>query len=202
MKNLIIIGAPRAGKTTLAKQIAQKLNDMGNITSLISSDALMGGLQNMNKHFAWYSHIYRPVKHILPAMRQKYNQILLRELSSFIQQYLPEQSDVSLVIYEGCHITPSMAVKLFNPEKFFIVAIGYPNADIDKKMQDIRKYDKNTPAQRRNDIQLRQYLQNAIKFSKHMESECRKLKIPFIDTSHDYNGEIQKFINFVPKFLH
>lgn len=44
MKSLIILGVPRAGKSTLATNIAKKLSETGNALSLINADAIMGGL--------------------------------------------------------------------------------------------------------------------------------------------------------------
>lgn len=56
MKNLIIIGIPRAGKTTLAKCVAQEIGKNGYPVSVVSADAILGGLtQIRKKSFFLYS---------------------------------------------------------------------------------------------------------------------------------------------------
>lgn len=49
MKNLIIIGIPRAGKTTLAKCVAQEIGKNGYPVSVVSADAILGGLTQIRK---------------------------------------------------------------------------------------------------------------------------------------------------------
>lgn len=201
MKNLVIIGIPRAGKTTLAKSVAQKIESAGHPVSVISADALVGGLTQIRKKNFFYNAIYRPLKHVFPAMSRAYKAGLIRDLHNVATRFLSEQSDVSTVVYEDAYLTPTMAAKMFDRKKFKIIAIGYPNADIDKKIADIRKFDGKTPANRRNDEDLRVFVNSMIDSSRRLEHDAKKHKMPFIDTSHDYQGQIKKFTNNVLKIL-
>ena len=201
MKSLIIIGVPRAGKSTLATGVARKIGMANNPVSLISADALMGGLQSLQKVSFWYSYMYRPIKHLIPVLAQKYKQLLNHNLSAFSKIALAEQDAFSTVIYEGCYLGPSDAIHMFDPERFKIVAIGYPNITPEQKTADIRKYDKNTHIQRLDDKQLYEYIHSLIKASRKMARECKKYNIPFVDTSFDYCGEIQKFVDNSLDFL-
>ncbi|MBO4583206.1 MAG: adenylyl-sulfate kinase, partial [Alphaproteobacteria bacterium] len=44
MKSLIILGVPRAGKSTLAKYVVKQLVQDGVPVTLLSADSLIGGL--------------------------------------------------------------------------------------------------------------------------------------------------------------
>lgn len=201
MKSLIVIGIARAGKSTLAAGVARKIGAAGIPVSLMSADALMGGLQSVKKASFWYSWVYRPIKHLIPALSRRYKRQLGRDLAAFSRLALAEQDVVSTVIYEGCYLWPADAVRMFDPKRFKIVAIGYPNMTIEQKMADVRKYDKDSPAQKRSDERLHEYIRIAIENSRVMERECKKYNIPFIDTSYDYRGEIKKFVDNSLEFL-
>lgn len=201
MKNLIIIGIPRAGKTALAKSVAQKIGATGYATSMISADALIGGLTQIRKRNFFYATIYRPVKHIIPFMARSYKISLVRDLHNMVARFLAEQADVSTVIYEDAYLTPWQAVRIFDKKRFKIVAIGYPNADIHQKMADIRQFDGASPANRKDDAALQRMITNLVNNSRRLAHDAEKLGIPFIDTSTNYHGEINKFTDNVLNFL-
>ena len=201
MKGLIILGVARAGKSTLADRVARKIGTTGVPVSLFAADAMMGGMQSIQKSSFGYACFYRPLKHIMPWLARRYHARLQRDLVAFLARALREQGAVSTVIFEGCYLTPSMAIRMFDPAEFRIVGIGYPNADIAAKMRDIRKYDVNTPAARRDDARLTEYIRDKISNSRHLAAECQKYNIPFIDTSTDYHGQIQAFVDNVIEFL-
>lgn len=81
MKSLIILGVPRAGKSTLATNIAKKLSETGNALSLINADAIMGGLTAERGGYNLYKLLLRPLRHIFqrcaPNQNGNYARILL-----------------------------------------------------------------------------------------------------------------------------
>lgn len=201
MKNLIIIGIPRAGKTTLAKCVAQEIGKNGYPVSVVSADAILGGLTQIRKKSFFYTAVVRPCKHILPFISTAYKIKLMSDLYKFVPRFLSEQSEVLTVIYEDPYLSIDTAKQIFNKKKFKIVAIGYPNADIDKKIADIRKFDSNTPANRKNDEKLHIFVQTMINNSRNLAAKAKKHKILFIDTSNNYNAEIKKFAKSATQFL-
>lgn len=201
MKSLIIIGVPRAGKSTLGACCARQIGRAGHAVSLMGGDCLMGGIQAIYQASPLYRALYRPMKHMVPALARAYNERLWRDLAAFTTRAVSEQAAQSVVIYEGVYLSPRAAVKMFDPAHFRIVAIGYPNADIDEKMRDIRAFDTNTPASRRSDAQLRQYIARYVESSRRLACECEKYGITFIDTSTDYTGQINRFADNVMELL-
>ena len=181
MKNLIILGVPRAGKSTLATNVAKKLSECGDPISLINADAVMGGLTAERRN------------HSKQQMR--------KNLVNFIGRFLDETAQTSTVIFEGAYISPEYATKIFNTKKFKIVVIGYPNISAEDKCKDIRKFDKKTPLNSLNDSELFNRISGLIKTSQEYQKQCKKYKMTFIDTSYDYHGEIKKFTENVCEYL-
>lgn len=201
MKNLIIIGIPRAGKTTLAQTVAREIGAAGHAVSVVSADALVGGLTQVYKRNLFYAGFIRPLKHVFRFLDRQYTARLIRDLHIMAGRFLNEQADVSTVIYEDAYLTVDRAIKLFDKKRFKIVAIGYPNANPDEKMADIRRHDGNTPANRMDDAELRKFVDAMMDNSRRLAHDAMKCKIPFIDTSVDYRGAIDDFAKNVIKFL-
>jgi 2-phosphoglycerate kinase len=201
MKNLIILGVPRAGKSTLATNVAKKLSECGDPISLINADAVMGGLTAERGGHAMYRYIIRPLRHIIPGLRNHSKQQMRKNLVNFIGRFLDETAQTSTVIFEGAYISPEYATKIFNTKKFKIVVIGYPNISAEDKCKDIRKFDKKTPLNSLNDSELFNRISGLIKTSQEYQKQCKKYKMTFIDTSYDYHGEIKKFTENVCEYL-
>lgn len=202
IKSIIIIGVPRAGKSTLATAVAKKIGLAGFPVSLVAADVMMDGLQAANKVSFLYSCLYRPAKHLIPALKRRYKTFLGTYLTEMSRITLKQQDAVSVVVYEGCYISPARARKIFDPADFRIVGLGYPNASVADKMAEIRKHDDpNHPTNKLSDNQLNNFVRTMIDAGKNIERECKKFNIPFIDTSFDYNGEINRFADNVFEFL-
>lgn len=201
MKSLIILGVPRAGKSTLATNIAKKLSETGNALSLINADAIMGGLTAERGGYNLYKLLLRPLRHIFPKMRAQSKRQLRQNFVNFIGRFLAETAQTSVVVFEGAYIAPEQAVTMFDRNKFKIVVVGYPNISIEDKCANIRKYDQKTSTNSLNDQDLRKRIHYLIELSKDYQKQCQKHKIHFIDTSYDWKGEIENFTNNICEFL-
>lgn len=80
MKNIIIVGVSRAGKTTLAQAVARAIGATGMAVSFISADALFGGVTEIKKHSLFYVAFARPLKHLIPALGRRHKRNLRRDL--------------------------------------------------------------------------------------------------------------------------
>lgn len=201
MKNIIIVGVSRAGKTTLAQAVARAIGATGMAVSFISADALFGGVTEIKKHSLFYVAFARPLKHLIPALRRRHKRNLRRDLHTCAHRFINEQAQVSVVVYEDAYMTLAQAKHMFGDDKFQIVAIGYPESDIDKKIADIRKYDGDTPANRKSYSELYLMISSLVKASKKLRNDAQKYGIPFIDTSVRYRETIQEFADGVVDLL-
>ena len=199
MKNLIILGVPRAGKSTLAHLCARQLAKDGIPVALMSADAIIGGLTAQRNGFLWHTFI-RPIRHLFPFIRRKSKQKLQSGMRRFIQRFFDETSQEIPIIFEGTYISPNMAAEIFDMNKCKIVVVGYPNINPDVKIADIRKFDKGSPISGLNDNAIKQRVKSHILTSRQF-MEQSKNRFVFLDTSNDYHGTLGEFAKNVTKFL-
>jgi len=190
VKNVIILGVPRSGKTTLAKSVLGLFSADKKPVAFLSADSIIGGLTDVQKSNVFWGIFIRPMRHIFPRLNSYTKATRIKTMLSFVTRFIRETGDIVPVVYEGAYIMPDKAIRLFNNKKCLIVVIGYPNTTIAAKMQEIRKFDKKTPYQSRSDKQLETLVAHNINLSKQMQIQAEKLGFMFIDTSSDYHGAI------------
>ena len=201
MKSLVILGVPRSGKTTLAKNILDLFSADGNTVSFLSADAIIGGFTNVQKQNLFWRIFVRPLRHIFPKMHAHTKVLRIHQMPAFVGRFINETSDITPVVYEGAYITPDDAYKIFDQKKCMIVAIGYPNCTVESKVRDIKRFDKKTPYATCKTERLTSIIKSNIELSKKMEKMAKKHKVMFIDTSTDYTRTIQKAARDIYKKL-
>lgn len=130
-KNIFVIGAPRSGKTTLAKRIAREMN-----YNLISVDDLVSGFKNMT-NFDVYKNgdTDQTARNIEPFMEK-----LLEELSEGTTYY----NGFSTVI-EGTYVDFERLIPFLRNDnlirKYYIVGLTYNHITEEELYNNIKKYD-------------------------------------------------------------
>ena len=191
LKNLIILGVPRSGKTTLAKEVIGLFSADNIPVSFLSADSVIGGITEIQKNNVLWRVFVRPIRHIVPGLRQQTKKDRIDAMVSFVARFINETSDVVPVVYEGAYIAPEIANKIFNKKKCVIVVIGYPNCSVDEKIRDIKKFDKQSPFIRKPDGQLETLILGNIERSKKMQKAAEKYGFMFVDTSQKYHQTIK-----------
>lgn len=199
MKNLIILGVPRAGKSTLAKYVVEQLIDDGVPVTLMSADALIGGLTARRNSVMWKIFV-RPWRHVFPFMRRTSKRKLQKDMRRFITRFFDETSLDFPVIFEGAYISPNEAMHMFDAKKCKIVVVGYPNTNASQKLADIRKFDKDSPLSKLNKHDANHRIHGLIETSKKYQLQSLN-KFVFLDTSTDYHETLRDFAKNVSKFL-
>ena len=199
MKSLIILGVPRAGKSTLAKYVVKQLVQDGVPVTLLSADSLIGGLTAKRNGLMWRCFV-RPLRHIFPFLRRQSKISLHRDLCRFIKRFFEETSSDFPVIFEGAYITPAQAEHIFDPEKCKIVVVGYPNANVQEKIADIKKFDNKSPISRLNEEQMKTRISNLVNLSRQYQAESKN-KFVFLDTSKEYHKTLSDFAENISEFL-
>lgn len=201
MKSLVILGVPRAGKTRLSTVVAQQLARQGYITSILPADVILSCLDKCRKTPVW-RFVVRPLRHVIPGLNRMTHQKLIKNMLIFSRNFCKVCPDDKVVIYEGAYVTPRVAARWFDLKNTKIVVIGYPNPDIEQKMQDIRKYNRGvSPLIKKTDDQLRARVQEYVNISRQYQQESEKYGFVFLDTSTDYHGTINKFAENIVEFL-
>lgn len=165
MKNVLILGTGRAGKTTLAKMIHKEYGH-----SLISVESFLGAFQVLYPEIGMRNDVYCD-KLITPFVIE------------YIKGAMYNHPDCKLVV-EGYHISPKTAKELINNYKFEIIVLGCPSLTPEQVLINIRKYDDDTCwTKSMSDEFILNHAKNHIAQAKDLQLECEKLGISFYDTS-------------------
>lgn len=186
MKNIIILGEPRCGKSTLANMIVDKFN-----YQVIRIDALRDTFQT----------IY-PELDIAPNIATKNEKFQL-----FIKEYLrrninEEERNKYGYVIEGCETSVYDCNRLFNtPNNLIYYLVPFDISPLDF-FNNIRKYDTTRDwSYKLSDEELLKYTTNMILKAKKIKEECKKYNIPCFDTSHNRNEILQSILDDITEKL-
>ncbi len=167
MKNLLILGAARGGKTTLAKMVSQKWG-----YGLVSVDAIVSAFQEA-----------------FPQMGITHHSKEAKKIAPFVFAYLraleynhPE----ARFVVEGYHIPLDYAAEKINRDLFEVVVLGYPKLSAKKAFENVRKYEQKFDyTKAMSDEEVFNMVKRHIEYSKEFALECQKVNFRFVDTSYD-----------------
>ena len=177
-KHIILAGGSRCGKTTLA----MKLSKLGFVH--YKMDTIKRGI---DRNF--WDHYQDDWRVVSPHMAHLINTMIQDNKSDIVR-------GKEYYCIDTCHLYPSDLVK-YDLGNTVIVFFGYINIDIEKKIRDIRKYDKKLWSSKLSDDDLREYLKTGIEYSKEVKEECEKYNIKFFDTGRNFKRvkkEAEKYI--------
>ncbi len=175
MKNILILGASRSGKSTLANMIAQKHG-----FSIVDIDALIGAFKENYPNLGFDYH-------------SKSNHLIAPFVASYVNNLIYHYPNLNFVI-EGYHIKLDDAVKLFG-DKCEIVVLGYPQLTGEQVLANVRKYEGKFDYTRAiTDEQLLSTLTRHVEYSKNFEIECKELGLNFYDTSFNRKDVLDNIV--------
>lgn len=175
MKHVLILGAARSGKSTLAQMLADKFG-----YSIISVDAFISAMEE-NYPDKGFAHHLKNNHKIAPFVVSYANAIMYN---------LPKEK----FVVEGYHISLSDAVKLFEP-KFEIVVLGYPKLTAQEAFANVRKYEgKFDYTKAISDEKLLNIISRHVEYSKEFEQKCKELGLSFYDTSYNREEVLRNII--------
>ncbi len=183
MRNVIIFGCPRAGKTTLAKMLNEELK-----YNIISIDSIVTAFKVVFPEMK--------ITHSAPINEKS------KKFSPFLYEYLNraiwEYTDRNFVL-EGWHNLPDYFMPLIDREKFVIVCLGYPNADEEEMFKKIRENDtEHDNTKNISDEKLKKLIHDSkVEKSKILKQQSEKWKIPFFETDKDRDKQLKKVLEYI-----
>lgn len=182
MKNIILTGVPRAGKTTFSKMI---LNTFDNY-EIINGDKV---IENYFKKICDETNDkivvldinngYRKIKDVFS------DKILSNPKKNFILDYMEiNEIDILKYIKNDC----------------LVFIFGYPKSNIDSLIKNTQKYDNKDDWTYYESInKLRNHFNYYLEKSIHYEKFCKENNIFFVDVSIDRNKVLNKAIEYLKK---
>ena len=182
MKHIIIAGSPRAGKTTISRELS---SFGGYVHYRLDSikravfDIFCPG--NKDWHFA--------------------SQMTVKIIKKLVDDNNQESTRKEYFIFDTPHLYPE-DVKDLSKDDFIIIFIGYTNVDIDEKVNSILKHDaKSCWTQKLSRKKLKELVEGNIAFSKEIKAECEKYDIPYFDVSVDPIHVLNDVKNYIKEML-
>lgn len=179
MKNLLILGSARSGKSTFARMVHQKTGH-----NIVAIDALVTAFQTN-----------------FPEIGIKHQGICNKLISPFVASYvhgLLETNPDCRFVVEGWHMHPDSAVKLINMDLFDIVVLGYPKLTPEEAFAFVRRTEKPTDYTiNMSDAHLLDLLSRHIAHSKQFQNDCSELGLNFVDTSYNRQEVLENLLKIM-----
>lgn len=185
MKNLIFIGCPRSGKST----ISEKLTSTGNYYYWII-DSFIAALEKTLPECK--------IKHSSGIGDKDYKKTS-KKLTKFISYMLESASRHKLqyrYIIDTYNMLPSDVSKHFDLNICDVYVFGTPNITVEERIKQIRENDKEgSYTYNYDDEEMYAFCNRLIVESIFFENESKKYNFKFIDTSHNREEVIEKLFN-------
>jgi chloramphenicol 3-O-phosphotransferase len=172
-RKVVICGVPRAGKSTLGRQLAHKL-----MCPYMPCDPLVTAFQETYPAAGIYhtNDQYDQEPHVSRAFTQ------------FLITYITHGLDREMASYvvEGFHIDISLLYQHLG-KTHTIIVVGYPNITAEEKYDVIRRIDgKNAWTSGVCDKELRRDVSRFVSLSQQYYARAHRHGIPFVDTSRHH----------------
>lgn len=177
MKNVLIAGCSRCGKTTISKYLKKKYN-----LNFYKMDSIKRGI---DKNF-WdgYKDDWEKVS---PHMAKLISTII-------------NESEREYLVIDSCHLYPKDIVK-YDLKNTIIVFVGHDTISIEKKLKQIRKYDHHAWTNFKDDDYMRYSTRLGIEYSIEARKQCEELGIKYFDTSKNFLKVRKEIIKYIEEKL-
>ena len=183
MKNIIILGAARAGKTTLAKMLHRKYN-----YSIISIDSFVSALSDGF-----------PSLGITHSNTENKFKLLPKFIFSYMNKIINEYPEERFIL-EGWHVFPKDVIEIFSDMDVKIICLGYTKITCDEALNEIRKNEtKNSYTIKMTDNKVKDLILNHINYSEILKNQCEENNIKYYDTSFDRKKVLEEAMNYLSK---
>ena len=184
IKNIIILGAARSGKTSLAKRIVKEKG-----YSLISIDDIVSGFEAYPE-----LEIYHDGDAIDTA----------RRLAPFLKKYFTELSEGATfydgikTVIEGTHFDFEELIPNINMDKYLLIGLTFNDITKEQLYDYIKKYDTEDDwTYWCNDEELKENVKYFINRNTYFNEKFKKYNIKTFDTSKDREKVLNKALKYI-----
>ena len=176
MKNILICGSPRVGKTILAKKISKRLGYI-----YISLDNIFESIEELS---CW------------PYPKYHDASIISKELSNFVINYINHLDKDHSYVMEGAYLD---ILDIYDKIDVNLIGLTYNNLSKEDLFDRIKKYDKNEWINNFNDDVLMDKCDCFIKRNDYYNDCFKKIIINSYDLSNDFDNIMENIIDDLKK---
>ena len=171
MKNIIIGGTVRAGKTTLANLLREKFG-----YSKVESDTIVNAFDKVYPELG--------ITHKNPELaREKYQPFLFEVLNGFCKDI---KYCGNITVFPGSQFLPENIAKYENFDKFIVIFLGINAKSSEELLKTIRENDtENDWTYKKSDEWMLKFCGNLIKESNLLKEDCEKFGFYYFNTFDD-----------------
>ena len=185
MKNIIIGGTVRSGKTTLANLLREKFG-----YSKVESDTIVNAF---DKTFPEFGITHKNAE----LAREKYEPFLFQILNGFGRDL---KYTGNVTVFPGSQFLPENLSKYENLDNYIVVFLGFDDISPQELFVAIRKNDTtNDWTHKKSDEWLMRFCKNIIEESKNIRESCEKFGFYYFNTFQDRNLVFNKICDIIQK---
>ena len=183
MRNIIIGGTVRSGKTTLANLIREKF-----YYSKVESDTIVNAFDRVYPEFG--------ITHKKAELaREKYEPFLFEVLNGFCRD-LKYAGNVT--VFPGSQFLPENLSRYEKQDKYIIIFLGLCGATPKELLNTIREHDtENDWTHKKDDEWLLRFCENVIRESEKIKADCEKYGFLYFDTYKDRKHTLEEICELI-----
>lgn len=185
MRNILIIGVARTGKTTLSNMIKEKYNQY----NLIHSDSIVWGMIRGSEKEEFY------VKNIKARKEWEHGAEFQKMLVEIFRASIKKDKTGFGNILETGQLEPKYISDLIKKENIYCICLGHSNLDKKGIIKLCREHDTDEDwSSKLTDEQLGINADKWVEKNELLKNECPKYGIRYIDTSKNRNKILQQIV--------
>lgn len=186
MKNILIMGIGRAGKTTLSLKIKDKYNNY----NLIHSDSLKWAIiRAMNKEEYYIENVDKQKEY-------EHGEFFQRTLLELFNSLIKKDKKNYGYLLESGQLHPKIVKEMIDFEKTNVICLGLGNLSVDDMVNQCLKYDtKDSWTYGLPKEYIRKHAEDWYECNEMLKKECPKYGITYIDTSKNREEILDKIID-------
>lgn len=178
MKNIVILGASRSGKTTLAREICKIYSNY----HIINGDSIQNAFEDT-----------LPQNKINNYGGEGMKEDFARFCGRLFRDEINRNKGFFNYIFDSCDVSVENSIKFFMKDDTIIIYMGYTNINKYDVLNNYRKYEQPKDwTINRTDEELLIHVEEWIKKSKIFKNDCEKNGIKYIDTSYNRDEVINQ----------
>ncbi len=182
MKNVIIAGTARAGKTTVCNELCKKG------FSHFTCDSLVYSLEHIFPELGINQN--EPTEEVKKTSKN-FSPLLLTLAKCMEEEYLPYS-----VVFDVYQLMPEDYVKYMKTNYIKAYFLAYPDISVEEEFNILRSNKKvEEYTQKYSDDYLKELIEQRINESKFIREECEKYNLPFINTSYNRPQKIKELVD-------
>ena len=180
MKNILLLGVPRSGKTTFSRMLLERYPKY----QIINGDSFRQSIRHL----------------ISDSKLSSYEIGMLDEYQDILYNYFDKctvyNKDLNYIL-DTTNIVPENA-KRYENENSIIIYFGYPDLTVEEILENIRDNDTEIDwTYDRSDEELLEKIEKYLRASKKYQKKCADLGYKFVNTSYNRGSVLDELLDWI-----